>query len=75
MATSTMGSQMQTSNINQIIVPLSKNGFKDSDGDKFHYHSTSHYATIGSIQCGRGVWHGRGHKNHLTISKLSLQSI
>jgi hypothetical protein len=55
MAISTMGSQMPTSNINQIIVPLSKNGFENSDDDKFHYHSTSHYATIGSIQCGLGV--------------------
>ncbi len=75
MTTSIMGSQMQTSNINKIIVTLTKIGFKDSDGDKFHYHSTSHYATICSKQCGRGVWHGDGHKNHLTTSKLSLQSI
>jgi len=46
---------MATSNIDQIIVPLSKNGFEDNDDDKFHYHSTSHYATIGSIQRGLGV--------------------
>jgi hypothetical protein len=75
MAISTMGNWMPTSNIDQIIVPLSKNGFEDNDDDKFHYHSTSHYATIGSIQRGLGVWHGHGHMNHLTISKLSLQSI
>jgi len=46
---------MPTSNIDQIIVPLSKNGFENSDDDKFHYHSTSHCATIGSIQRGLGA--------------------